>query len=374
MSRNRRTTDDIFPPKKRPCTSLSVKRATSLVSLPSNTGGSEMMPQLEAASALVSLNGASFPAQEGQNVVLSSEEYDQALKERGLALNELDNLRAELKKVQDNRSKDLAEFELGKKVLEAEKKGINERADKDFINFASELKYIVKQLCQREADLEKTSQERDSYRSSLELGKKEWEDEKKALDEKLDKEINKFASEVKDVLKNLCKSEAELEKTSQERDSYRNNLESGKKEWEDEKKALTERFNEEINNFGVELKEAQGSLFKCEVELEKTSQERDSYRNNLELGNKEWEDEKKVLIQSHNDDRNMYESKNKYLTVSLDYLVIKLAKEKGAMKEEEGVDYLEAFLGDTKEFDEVMCAYNVMKEMEEKMAKRAQES
>lgn len=173
-----------------------------------------------------------------------------------MALNELNILRAKLKELQNYRSKDLAEFEMRKKVWEAEKKGLNERLD------------------------------------NYKLGKKVLEDEKKALTERLDKELSNFAAKLKEVLESLSKSNAELERTCQERDGYRNNLELRKKEWEDEKKALTERLNTAIINFGAELKQVLKNLSKSEAELEKTSKERDTCKNSLELGNKVWEAER----------------------------------------------------------------------------------
>ncbi|KAM5583627.1 hypothetical protein ABKV19_003488 [Rosa sericea] len=201
------------------------------------------MPQDEEATAL---NGKDNPALVDRNEAsgreVSREEYDQALKERDMALNELNNLREELKEVHNDRSRALAEFELGKKVLEAEKKALTERLDKEFSNFAAELKEVLESLSKSKAELEQTSRERDGYRNSLELGKKEWEDEKKALTERLNKEFNNFGAELKEVLKNLSKSEAELEKTSQERDTYRSSLELGNKVWEAERIEMAERI------------------------------------------------------------------------------------------------------------------------------------
>nr|XP_011461192.1 PREDICTED: microtubule-associated tumor suppressor 1 homolog [Fragaria vesca subsp. vesca] len=243
------TTGGSSPPKKRPCAT------------PNDADFADLVDRNEANAREV-----------------SREEYDQALKERDLALDELKNLRAELKEVENYRSSASAEFELGKKEWEAEKKALNERLDREFNNFASELKDVLKKLCDREDELEKTSQELDSYRNSLELGKKEWEAEKKALNERLDKGFNNFGAQLKEVMKSLSKSEAELQKTSQERDSYRNSLELGKKEWEDEKIAMTQKLDHKINTFGAELKEVPKNLSKC-----------DDNRNSLELGNKVWE-------------------------------------------------------------------------------------
>ncbi|XP_004295904.1 PREDICTED: uncharacterized protein LOC101309235 [Fragaria vesca subsp. vesca] len=265
------TTGGSSPPKKRPCAT------------PNDADFADLVDRNEANAREV-----------------SREEYDQALKERDLALDELKNLRAELKEVENYRSSASAEFELGKKEWEAEKKALNERLDREFNNFASELKDVLKKLCDREDELEKTSQELDSYRNSLELGKKEWEAEKKALNERLDKGFNNFGAQLKEVMKSLSKSEAELQKTSQERDSYRNSLELGKKEWEDEKIAMTQKLDRELKNFGAELKEVRKNLSKCEAKLEKTSQERDTYKNSLELVKKDWEDEKKTLTQRLN--------------------------------------------------------------------------
>ncbi|XP_024199543.1 probable serine/threonine-protein kinase kinX isoform X2 [Rosa chinensis] len=201
------------------------------------------MPQDEEATAL---NGTDNPALVGRNEAngreVSREEYDQALKARDMALNELNNLRAELKEVHNDRSRDLAEFELGKKVLEAEKKALTERLDKEFSNFAAELKDVLESLSKSKAELEQTSRERDGYRNSLELVKKEWEDEKKALTERLNKDFNNFGEELKEVLKNLSESEAELEKTSQERDTYRSSLELGNKVWDAERIEMAERI------------------------------------------------------------------------------------------------------------------------------------
>ncbi|KAK9940517.1 hypothetical protein M0R45_017174 [Rubus argutus] len=204
---------------------------------------SEMMPQDEEASAL---NGSGSPAPvdlyEATVREVSWDEYDQALKER-FALNELkNNLRAELKEVQNDRSKAWAEFELGKKVWEAEKKALTERLDKEFNNFAAGLKEVLKNLSKSEAELEQTSQERDSYRNSLELGKEMWEAEKKSLTDRLNNQFNVFGAELKEVLKNLSKSEAELKQTSQERDSYQNTLELGNKVWEAERIEMVKKI------------------------------------------------------------------------------------------------------------------------------------
>lgn len=152
------------------------------------------------------------------------------------------NLRVELKEVQNDRSKAWAEFELGKKVWEAEKKVLTERLDKEFNNFAAEIKEVLKSLSKSEAEFERTSQERDSYRNNLELGKNVWEAEKKSLTDRLTNQFNVFGAELKEVLKNLSKSEAELEQTSQERDSYRNSLELGNKVWEAERIEMAKKI------------------------------------------------------------------------------------------------------------------------------------
>ncbi|XP_050370229.1 COP1-interactive protein 1-like isoform X2 [Argentina anserina] len=170
----RRTTGDMSPPNKRPRTTLDCRD-------------------------------------------VPGEEYDRALKERDSALNELSNLKAELKVVQSQGTSDRVEFALAKTALEAEKKAVSERLDREVNNFALELKNVLKELCKREVELEKASQERDSYRESLESEKKEWEDEKMALTQRLDK-------------------------TSQELDTYKKSLDLGNTVWEAERIEMARRI------------------------------------------------------------------------------------------------------------------------------------
>lgn len=77
--------------------------------------------------------------------------YNQALKERDMALNELNILEAELNKVRMDLSKSWAELELGKKVREAESMELTKKLNKDFNKFGTEIKEIREEL----SDLEK---------------------------------------------------------------------------------------------------------------------------------------------------------------------------------------------------------------------------
>nr|XP_011461191.1 PREDICTED: testis-specific gene 10 protein-like isoform X2 [Fragaria vesca subsp. vesca] len=259
-------------PKKRPCTTpkpyKSAKRPENVVDIQNSScqpekpqeGKASSEPEMKEKARSIDFDNLNFSYDVISRILgkanISREAYDQVLKERDLAVNKLNNLKQELKEVQNYRSMGLAEFELGKKVLEDEKKALTKRLDES------------------------------------ELATKVLKAEKKALTERLDKEFCNFAAELKEVLESLSRSKAELERTSQERDGYRNSFELGKKEWEDEKKSLSERLNKEFNNFGAELKQVLGNLSKSEAELEKTSQERDTYRNSLELGDKVWEAER----------------------------------------------------------------------------------
>jgi hypothetical protein len=78
--------------------------------------------------------------------------YNQALKERDMALNELNILEAEINEVRMDLSKSRAELELGKKLREAERMELTKKLNKDFNKFGTEIKEIRKEL----SDLEKT--------------------------------------------------------------------------------------------------------------------------------------------------------------------------------------------------------------------------
>lgn len=77
--------------------------------------------------------------------------YNQALKERDMALNELNILEAELNEVRMDLSKSRAELELGKELREAERMELTKKLNNDFNKFGTEIKEIRKEL----SDLEK---------------------------------------------------------------------------------------------------------------------------------------------------------------------------------------------------------------------------
>lgn len=177
-------------PLKRLCTPPRVRKSAerSLLEMPQDEEASAVVvPNLEKFSntdlraglsllyaSIDSCSTALVDRYETTVREVLTKEYDQALKERDLALNKLNKLGEELKEVQNDLSKSQAEFELGKKVWEAEKKALTERLNKEFNIFGTELNEILKNLSKSQAELEQTSKERDS----LELGKKVWEAER----------------------------------------------------------------------------------------------------------------------------------------------------------------------------------------------------